>query len=127
MNRIFETNINCIIKIINKRIKITKITLMILLIPTTIFTIIYPDIFFYFIIFYVLILILLIIYFVFHYTNYKLNTLLKTYQNNKQDVVDYLNISITHAKYNQHNFLLRLYYGKIVIYYINALNALKKL
>lgn len=127
MDKIFELNIKEIILIFNKRIKKTKIIILLLLITSIILTIFYFEIFIYFIILYILAIIFIIIYFIFRFTNYKLNTLLKTYKSNKQDVIDYLNILISHAKYNQHNFLLRMYYKKIVNYYINALNALKKL
>lgn len=127
MNNIFETNILNIIDIIKKRIKRAFLFIFIFIISALILTIFFKQLFFYFIILYMFVFILIIILSILFYIKQKHQKLLLTYKNNQQEVIDFINIILTHYRYNQHRFILRIYYKNIIKYYLNALEAIKKL
>lgn len=125
MNQAFEDNIKQIQKIYKKRILITWIIIILFLLLASILTFFYSEYILYIIFLYIIAILTFIIQLIFNQANNKLNSLLNTYQNNPEEVKDYLAILIQNAKNNQHNFIMKSYYHRIITYYIKALEALK--
>jgi len=121
----FEKHINQIITILNKRIITIHVITLILLVTSIILLILFPNNLHFGIITFILSILTFSLYFLFRYHKKKLIEILTTYRNNPQYAYDILSIIVNQYNVSMHNYVIRLYFKKLINYHNKALTILK--